>query len=140
MDDKQGQTRVYILNLESRGNPMFLLMLQLFSQSQRGYVYNRLPLLSLRYGSSQSSKSAKDVEKSVENELDDDDDGVPSLPLLQRPLGVKEPPTTVPKTRKEQMEEMLDQNKRMEHRRHLYVQSQNMHILHANFILFVLLE
>lgn len=69
-------------------------------------------------GSSSGQKSAKDDAKLVEME---DDDDVPPLPLLQRPLGLKDPPTTAPMTRKEHLNEMLDQNKRMDKRRHLYV-------------------
>ena len=53
-------------------------------------------------------------------EVKSDDDAIP-LPLLQRPLGLKDPPTTTQMTRKEHLNEMLDQNKRMDKRRHLYI-------------------
>jgi ATPase complex subunit ATP10 len=43
------------------------------------------------------------------------------LRLLNRPLGVRERPTTIVKTRTERMKELLDSDKRMEQRRHLYV-------------------
>jgi ATPase complex subunit ATP10 len=79
-------------------------------------------LACLRYYSSQGSRSGEKIAKNVDKtEHIEDEDEVEPLPLLQRPLGVREPPTTVPKTRKEQLNDMLDQNKRMEHRRHLCV-------------------
>ncbi|KAF7983200.1 hypothetical protein HWV62_23464 [Athelia sp. TMB] len=52
-------------------------------------------------------------------EKDEDEDAVAPLSLLQRPLGVLDPPTTVAKTSKETLNEMMDQKKRMEHRKHL---------------------
>ena len=77
----------------------------------------------LRYYSSQRSESGANLAKKANKteQILEDDDEVEPLPLLQRPLGVMEPPTTVPKSSKEQLNDMLDQNKRMKHRRHLYV-------------------
>jgi hypothetical protein len=43
------------------------------------------------------------------------------LPILPRPLGQKEPPTTAQKTWQEKKEEMLDRGKRLEKRKALYV-------------------
>lgn len=43
------------------------------------------------------------------------------LPFLQRPLGVPEPPTTKPRTWEDTKADMLDQSKRIEARRHMYV-------------------
>jgi hypothetical protein len=47
------------------------------------------------------------------------EDGLPPLPLLQKPLGVKERPTTVPKTWEERKADLLNQEKRLEQRKHL---------------------
>jgi ATPase complex subunit ATP10 len=97
-------------------------MLRLYQSSIRCCGHQNLPLACLRYYSSQGSGSGENPVKNVDKtEHIEDEDEVEPLPLLQRPLGVREPPTTVPKTRKEQLNDMLDQNKRMEHRRHLYV-------------------
>lgn len=54
-------------------------------------------------------KSSDQVIKAMEEEQD-------RLPFLQRPLGVREPPTTEPKSWKD---EMLNQETRMDHRRKL---------------------
>ena len=43
------------------------------------------------------------------------------LPLLNRPLGVKEKPSARVKTWSDTKEKFLDQNKRLEERHHLYV-------------------
>ena len=51
----------------------------------------------------QSEKAGKSVEE---------------LPFLPRPLGVRERPSTIPRT---WQEEMMDQETRMDHRRKLYV-------------------
>lgn len=42
------------------------------------------------------------------------------LRLLSRPLGVRERPTTIVKTATQRMKELLDSEKLMEQRRHLY--------------------
>lgn len=76
----------------------------------------------IRCMSSQDSTSGRsyqtDDAKLAEMENNDD---APPLPLLQRPLGLKDPPTTTQMTRRDHLNEMLDQNKRMDKRRHLYV-------------------
>jgi len=46
-------------------------------------------------------------------------DEVPPLPILQKPLGVKERPTTLAKTWEERKADLLNQEKRLEQRRHL---------------------
>jgi len=46
-------------------------------------------------------------------------DELPPLPLLQKPLGVKEQPTTVAKTWEERRADLLNQEKRLEQRKHL---------------------
>lgn len=51
-----------------------------------------------------------EVVEAMEEELD-------RLPFLQRPLGVREPPSTEPKSWKD---EMMNQEVRMDHRRKLY--------------------
>lgn len=43
------------------------------------------------------------------------------LPPLNRPLGVKQRPTTVERTRTEKLKDLLDQEARMAQRRHLCV-------------------
>jgi hypothetical protein len=46
-------------------------------------------------------------------------DELPPLPILQKPLGVRELPTAVPKTWEERKADLLNQEKRLEQRRHL---------------------
>lgn len=46
-------------------------------------------------------------------------DELPPLPLLQKPLGVKERPTAVAKTWEERKADLLNQEKRLEQRKHL---------------------
>ena len=46
-------------------------------------------------------------------------DELPPLPTLQKPLGVKERPTTLAKTWEERKADLLNQEKRLEQRRHL---------------------
>lgn len=78
--------------------------------------------ISLLYHSSQGPGTGETVPQHVEKTKEkDSEDEIKPLPLLQRPLGVKERPTTASKTTLEQFNEMMDQDKRMEHRRHLYV-------------------
>jgi len=48
---------------------------------------------------------------------------VDSLQPLNRPLGVKQRPTTVERSRTEKLKDLLDQEARMAQRRHLYVPS-----------------
>lgn len=43
------------------------------------------------------------------------------LPPLNRPLGVRQRPTTVAKTTRQMLKDLMDQDARMEQRRHLYV-------------------
>ena len=47
------------------------------------------------------------------------EDELPPLPILQKPLGVKERPTTIAKTWEERKADLLNQEKRLEQRRHL---------------------
>lgn len=47
------------------------------------------------------------------------EDELPPLPILQKPLGVKERPTTLAKTWEERKADLLNQEKRLEQRRHL---------------------
>jgi len=54
-------------------------------------------------------------------DIEGPDEKTGELRLLNRPLGVRERPTTIVKTRKEKLNELLDSDKRMEQRRHLYV-------------------
>lgn len=75
----------------------------------------------LRFYASQGSSRKPATKTAPKLEESEDDEEVIPLPLLQRPLGVQQPPTTVPKTSKDQLNEMMDQGKRMHHRRHLYV-------------------
>jgi ATPase complex subunit ATP10 len=46
-------------------------------------------------------------------------DELPPLPILQKPLGVKERPTALAKTWEERKADLLNQEKRLEQRRHL---------------------
>ena len=43
------------------------------------------------------------------------------LPPLNRPLGVRQRPTTIAKTTREMLADLMDQDARMAQRRHLYV-------------------
>ena len=47
------------------------------------------------------------------------EDELPSLPILQKPLGVKERPTALARTWEERKADLLNQEKRLEQRRHL---------------------
>lgn len=44
-----------------------------------------------------------------------------SLPPLNRPLGVRQRPTTIAKTTRQMLGDLMDQDARMAQRRHLYV-------------------
>ena len=46
-------------------------------------------------------------------------DELPPLPVLQKPLGVKGRPTTLAKTWEERRADLLNQEKRLEQRKHL---------------------
>ena len=46
-------------------------------------------------------------------------DELPPLPILQKPLGIKERPTALAKTWEERKADLLNQEKRLEQRRHL---------------------
>ncbi|EGN92870.1 hypothetical protein SERLA73DRAFT_116717 [Serpula lacrymans var. lacrymans S7.3] len=58
-----------------------------------------------------SEPAGEEVEKGIPVE--------PTVPLLQRPLGVKDRPLPLEKTWADTREEMMDQEKRLEQRRHL---------------------
>lgn len=94
-------------------------MLSYYQLSLRRCVHQR-PVC-LRFYASQSSAKKSPAKGNPNVEKDEDEDAVAPLSLLQRPLGVLDPPTTVAKTSKETLNEMMDQKKRMEHRKHLYV-------------------
>lgn len=66
--------------------------------------------------SASSSVQADSSAKSVDGSKDED-----GLPMLRRPLGVTEKPTSLKKTWEETKEELMDQEKRMEKRKHLCV-------------------
>jgi hypothetical protein len=116
-------SHLHVTNTWLRAEFLWHLMLRLYQSSIRCCRHKSLSLACLRYYSSQSSGSGANLANKANNteQILEDEDEVEPLPLLQRPLGVREPPTTVPKSSKEQLNDMLDQNKRMEHRRHLYV-------------------
>ena len=93
-------------------------MFRSFQLSIRCSSHQRHQLF-LRYYSSQELGSGENAARTIKNT--EDENKAPPLPLLQRPLGVKEIPTSVPRTADEKLEDMLDQEKRMQRRRHLYV-------------------
>lgn len=81
-------------------------------------------LLNNRYNSSASSSSspppsssAVQVEKVVSGEKAKEDDD--ELPFLPRPLGIFDRPTTLQKSWKESTLELMDQDVRLERRRHM---------------------
>lgn len=94
-------------------------MLPYYQLSLRRCVHQR-PLY-LKFYSSQSSPKESPVKSTSKLEEDDDEDVVVPLPLLQRPLGVMEPPTTIRKTSKDALNDMMDQKKRTDNRNHMYV-------------------
>jgi len=96
-------------------------MLRSFHLPARCCGHQRHHLLLLRYYSSKGPNTDQNVTKNVEQtvQIEDEDEVQQPLPLLQRPLGVAEPPTTARKTTREYLDDMLDQGKRMDHRRHL---------------------
>ncbi|KAF9530283.1 F1F0 ATP synthase assembly protein Atp10 [Crepidotus variabilis] len=61
--------------------------------------------------------SSEDTSSQTPNSSDTQ--GAPGLPPLNRPLGIKQRPTTVERTRKEKLKDLLDQDARMAQRRHL---------------------
>lgn len=78
----------------------------------RSFIHNAF----VRYTSSSSANVAPKPAAAVPKEPD-------TLPLLQRPLGVREPPTSRAKTWSEKRDDLLNQDIRMEKRRHLCVYS-----------------
>lgn len=94
-------------------------MLPFYQLSLRRCVHQR-PVY-LRFYATQSAPKKTPAKSSPKLEEDEDDDVVVPLPLLQRPLGVREPPTTLARTSKDTINDMMDQKKRMDNRKHLYV-------------------
>ena len=74
---------------------------------------------------STASKGKDAVQKTSQAPLQIDIEGPDEKPgelrLLSRPLGVRERPTTIVKTATQRMKELLDSEKRIEQRRHLWV-------------------
>ncbi len=62
-----------------------------------------------------STQTPDAVDKASEDSKQEED----TLPFLQRPLGVDDPPTTYKKSWKEKAEELMDQDFRLARRRHM---------------------
>lgn len=60
-------------------------------------------------------------QKALQIEIEGLDPKPGVLPPLNRPLGVRERPTTIVKTRTQKMKDLMDSDVRTAQRRHLYV-------------------
>jgi hypothetical protein len=91
----------------------------------RSFIYQTPPLVCIRrsfYTSRSSLKTATPpTPKPSPPPTTVGQKDEPGLPLLNRPLGVLERPTTVVKTRTEKMRELMDQDVRIAQRKHLCV-------------------
>lgn len=67
------------------------------------------------YGSSLRLQVTNDVNGKAQNTKDS------PLPSLNRPLGVRQRPTTIQKTARQRLKDLMNQDARMAQRRHLYV-------------------
>ncbi|KDQ13412.1 hypothetical protein BOTBODRAFT_33717 [Botryobasidium botryosum FD-172 SS1] len=73
-------------------------------------------------GGPSSQPRAEPVAKTSDTK-EDGEEGVPPLPILPRPLGVSQRPTTLPQTWAETRAELLDREKHLQKRQHLVKQA-----------------
>ncbi|KAI0918667.1 hypothetical protein AcV5_002594 [Taiwanofungus camphoratus] len=85
--------------------------------SPRHTQSNNSAATSLRESEADSNSKGKQKESVKQKPKDVTEE--PPLPMLQRPLGVRDRPTTEPKTWAQTREELMDQEKRLEKRKHL---------------------